>query len=426
MSEPIELMHIFRSGAGFIRGQALALISRLSRRRFHTTVAGELDARTKRRLVMNRARWVQMPLPTDIHPLQQIRTARRLARLLSTQDTALVHAHGFQAAFTALLARRHLANGPVVICSPYGLPGLVQRSGLARQSLVRAARWVMREADVVVVQSDYEALQLASLASGNVDNLQVVPEGVVLESLREDFEPGAKRRLVGLDPMAAIVGVMAPPEGTGVTSFLQAARSVMALRPNVEFVSIGHGAKTEHFVQVAHHLGLSGCTVFLDERADIVEIIASLNALVIPADYPGARRYAVHALANNIPLIVAENGGLPDVVSEIKQARTVPRDDVAGLEQAMAEFLDTVPARDSDELFDDDIGFSHRELMVSGMVIDFDTVGLEPVPGRELTDEQDAIQRTIERFSMQRVASHFTHLYTQAAGKQGTAAESTG
>ena len=426
MSEPIELMHIFRSGAPFVRSQALALISRLSRRRFHTTVAGELDARTKRRLAMSRARWVQMALPTDIHPLRQIGTARRLARLLSTQDTALVHAHGFQAAFTALLARRHLANGPVVICSPYGLPGLVQRSGLARQSVVTAARWVMREADVVVVQSDYEALQLGSLAPGKLDSLQVVPEGVVLESLREDFEPGAKRRLVGLDPMAAIVGVMAPPQGTGVTGFLEAARSVMALRPNVEFVSIGHGAKTEHFVEVAHQLGLSGCMVFVGERADIVEIIASLNALVIPADYSGARRYAVQALANNIPLIVAEDGGLPDVVSEIKQARTVPRDDVAGLEKAMAEFLDTVPARDTGELFDDELGFSQRELLVSGMVIDFDTVGLDPVPGRELSEAQEAIQRTIERFSMQQVARHFTHLYTQVATRQATAAESTG
>ncbi|GEM_PF-3686194 len=415
MPEPIELMHIFRSAAPFICNQALALISRLPRQRFHTTVAGELDRRTKRRLAMSRARWVQMPLPTDLQPLLQIGTARRLARLFAGQGTALVHAHGFQAGFTALLARRHLADGPAIICSPYGPPGLADRSGLARQSVVTAARWVMRQADVVAVQSEHEAAQLASLLPGKQANLRVVPEGVVLESLREDFEPGTKRRLVGLDPMAAIVGVMSPPDGSGISEFLEAARLVMDSRPNVEFVSIGQGAKTEQFVEAAHQLGLSGCTVFLGDRADIVEIIASLNALVIPADYSGCRRYAVHALASNIPLIVAADGGLPDLVSEIKQARIVAPGDVVAIEKAIAGFLDTVPPGDTDALADDELGFSQRELLVSGMVIDFDTVGLDPVPGRELSEEQQAIQQTIERFSMQQVARHLADLYLQVA-----------
>ena len=155
MSEPLRLTHILRSGELTIRDQVLTLIAQLPTRQFDITVAGELDNFTKRRLVQNKARWVQMSLPSDLHPLWQMRTARRLARLLTTQDSAIVHAHGFQAAFTALLARRYLKDGPAVICSPFGLPGLKRNSGVHNHSVAVAARWVLREADLVVVQSEH-------------------------------------------------------------------------------------------------------------------------------------------------------------------------------------------------------------------------------------------------------------------------------
>ena len=341
MSEPLRLTHILRSGELTIRDQVLTLIAQLPTRQFDITVAGELDNFTKRRLVQNKARWVQMSLPSDLHPLWQMRTARRLARLLTTQDSAIVHAHGFQAAFTALLARRYLKDGPAVICSPFGLPGLKRNSGEHNHSVAVAARWVLREADLVVVQSEHEAEQLRGLSRGPLPSLQLVREGVVLERLREDFEPGAKRRLAGLDPTAAIVGVMAPPGGIGVMSLLEAAQEIIASRPNVEFVLIGDAAKQQHFVQSAHQMGLSGCTVFLGQRADVVEIIASLNLLVIPADYVGARHHAIHALLNGIPLIVGRDGDLDELVEELTHARAVTGDDKEEMESA--ELVDPLP-----------------------------------------------------------------------------------
>ncbi len=410
-------MHILRSGARSIRDQALTLVSHMPRRQFATIVAGELDDYSKRRLAMSKAHWVQMSLPADLHPLRQIDTAKRLARLLQDQQTDVVHAHGFQAAFTALYARRHLRRKPAVICTPYGLPGLDDRPALQRRWVATAARWVVREADMVIVHSEHESLQLQTLAPDPLHNLRIVPEGVALESLREDFEPGAKRRLVGLDPGAAVVGVMAPPGARGIRCFLEAAQTVMARTPNVDFVSIGEDAKTEEFAGIAHNLGLSGCMVFLGERADVVEVIASLNVLVIPADYPGARYHAVHALANGIPLVVAAEGGLPEVVSDVKQARTVPPDSPAALVDALSDFIDAVPQAGDDNLYDDELGFSYRDLLVAGTVIDLDSRGLDPVAGKQLDEQQAAVQRTIQRHSMRRMAAQFADFYAQLADR---------
>lgn len=414
MSEPLKVMHVLRSREYAIRDQILALISHLPTRLFDTTVTGELDDYTKRRLGQSKAQWVQMSLPTDLGLRSQTRAARRLARLLVTQDTAIVHAHGFQAAFTALMARRQLTNGPAIICSPFGLPGLARHSGVQHRSVLTAARWVLRKADLVVVQSEHEADQLRELMRGPLPNLRQVREGVVLERLREDFEPGAKRRLVGLDPMAAIVGVTVPPGGRCTMPILEAARDVVAPRPNVEFVLIGDDAKHPRFAQVAHELGLSGCTVCLGNRADIVEIIASLNVLVIPADYVGARHHAVHALLNGIPLIVGRDGDLPELVQGLSQASVVTCDDAENVNTAIARFLDAVPTDNDGHLVDDELGFSDRELLVSGLMIDLDAFGLEPVPRRPLDAEQAAVQKIIERYSMEATGRTYGQLYNDA------------
>jgi glycosyltransferase involved in cell wall biosynthesis len=415
MTEPLDMMHIFRSQPRPVADLALRLIARVPRRLFRTTVAGELDAATKRRLESSQAHWVQMPLPTGVEPLRQLETARRLARLLENQGTRVVHAHGFQAAFTALSARRQVSAHPPVICTPYGPPHLGARTGLRRHSVAAAASWVLQHADVVTVQSEAELQQMEELTTRGLTNVVVVPEGVDLEPLRADFEAGAKRRMVGLDAGAAIVGVMAAPEGRGIDDFLQAAHRVSLAMPNVEFVLLGHGAKTEEFAQKAHELGLAGATVFLGDRADIIEIIASLNLLVIPAEYIGARRHALHALANNIPLVVTTDGGLPEVVTDVQLAKAVPMGDTTALERTIAALLDTVPGAAGTDMIVEELGINYSEMLIPEVVLDLDRPGLQLLSERELSEQERDVLHTIERFSMTKIAGRFTELYLQVA-----------
>ena len=419
MTEPLDMMHIFRCEAQAVTDLALRLIARVPRRLFRTTVAGELARATKRRLERSHAHWVQMSLPTGIEPLRQYETARRLARLLESRGTSVIHAHGFQAAFTALSARRQVRSRPGVICTPYGPPGLDARSGLQRQAVAAAASWVLRHADVVTVQSEAELAQMEELTTRELRNLVVVPEGVDVEPLRADFEAGAKRRLVGMDAGAAIVGVMAPPEGRGIDDFLEAARRVSLAMPNVEFVIVGRDTKTDEFAEKVHELGLSGATVFLGDRADIAEIIASLNVLVIPAEYIGSRGHALHALANNIPLVVVADGGLPEVVEDVEQTMVVPVGDTGALEGAIAALLDMVPGASGTDEIVEELGISYSEMLIPDAVVDLDRPGLDAVPDREASGHERAVRQTIERFSMTKMAGRFAELYLQVAEGRG-------
>ena len=163
---------------------------------------------------------------------------------------------------------------------------------------------------------------------------------------------------------------------------------------------------------MAHHLGIGGCTVFLGDRADLPEVLASVNVVLILKDYPSAQYAALHAMISRIPLIVGADGGLPEIVEGISQSRIVATDDdLQELQAAISSFVDVVPGLADADLLDDELGFSEAELLVSTAFIDLDRDGLEPTMRPTMNDDLTAILKTIDRFSPKRVTKEYMRLY---------------
>lgn len=413
MPEQIDVLHILQPDQGPARQQAFDLILRLPTSHFKATVAAMLDDYSKRRLTSRRGSWVQMALPTDLNVRAQMAASRQIQRLMEARTPDVIHAHGYQAALTTLAARHRMkSEHPPVIFTPFASSLSRGLNGISRTLAMAAMRWVVRQSDVVIVNSKMEGEKIRELAPDAPAKINVIPEGVEIQTMREDFEAGMKRRLLGVDPAAAVIAFMAPPDASGMKQFLEIARQISDERANVEFLVLGDSAKHVHFQQMAHNLGIGGCTVFLGDRADLPEVIASVNIMLIPLDYPGARHAALHALINRIPLIVGADGGLPDIVEGINQSRVVAAgEDSQELQTAIASFLDTVPGLADADLFDDELGFSEAELLVSTAFIDLDRDGLEPTMRPTMNDNQAAILNMIDRFSTKRVTKEYMRLY---------------
>lgn len=416
MPEQLKIVHVFRSGDTFINNQVFSLVARLPKEYFDVTVVGELTKLAKRRLERNDARWINMPLPETMGLKQQLSTIRRMRRLLSSIQPSVVHAHGFQAGFTALSALSFGAPAARLVFSPYGPPGLVERNGLKRRSVLSAARWVIQKADRVAVQSEWELAQLQAVGLPDKERLRLVPQGTAVRALRSDFEPGAKRRLVGLDPQAAIIGVCAAPGTPGLRTFLRAASSVLDATPNVEFVALGEHSNTQDMRNLAHELGLSGSMVFLGDRADIAEILASLNALVIPEDFMGAANYALQALANEIPIVVGDRGSIAGMVNNISIAHVISAEDLKALKDVLHALLERVPGQAEGEFMIEELAISSREAIVHRDTIDLATPGLDPEDQSADGSDAEVIQQTIKSYSMQKMVIRYIRLYEELAG----------
>ncbi|MFP3904163.1 MAG: glycosyltransferase family 4 protein [Armatimonadota bacterium] len=413
MPEKIHILHILRSRDAFVRDQIISLVGRLPRRHFTITVAGDHTRLVKRQLDVRKTRWIDMPLPATTSVSEQLAAGRRLKRVLASNPVSLMHAHGFQAAFTALGSR--MLGGPhvPVIFSPHGPPGMQNRTPLQRRAVSSAARWVMQNVDRVAVQSGWELAQLQPIGLPKTEKTRLVPQGAAVKALRADFEPGAKRRLVGLDPQAAIIGICVGPEATGFRTFLRAANAISQITPNVEFVSLGEHGKSSDMSELAHTLGLTGSMVFLGDRADVAEIIASLNALVIPADFMGGTGYALQALANNIPLVVGETGPLADDIEQISSAYIVPAGDLKALKDIFHRILERVPGTAGEEFIIEELSITSREAMVERSTINLDTKGLDPEEETDAASEGAAVRRVIDAHSMEKMVIRYVRMYDE-------------
>ncbi|MFO7948012.1 MAG: glycosyltransferase family 4 protein [Armatimonadota bacterium] len=413
MTETLHILHILRSQDAFVRDQVLSLVARLPRRHFVNTVAGDHTRLMKRQFEARKTRWIDMPLPTTTSVSDQLSARHRLRRVLASNPVSIVHAHGFQAAFTALSSRALGGPNVPVVFSPHGPPGIDGRTPMQRRAVVSAARWVLQNADRVAVQSNWELAALQPIGLPGSDRIRVVPQGAAVKALRADFEPGAKRRLVGLDPQAAIIGICAGPDVTGFRTFLRAANAISETTPNVEFVSLGEHGKSPAMAELAHDLGLTGSMVFLGDRADIAEIIASLNALVIPADFMGGTSYALQALANNIPLVVGETGPLAEDIEQISSAYIVPQEDLKALKDIFHRILERVPGTAGEEFIIEELSITSREAMVQRSTIDLDTKGLEPEEGSDTISQGAAVRRVIDAHSVEKMAIGYVRMYDE-------------
>ena len=191
MSDPIRVVHIVRPGAEELREHVVGLCSGLSAHRVEAVVVGPLERPFREALSRRDVRWVNIPLPAGLRPREQYAAVTHLARFLQAAPPSIIHAHGFQAAYTALAARRRLSVSPPLIVAPHGVPALHDRSR-PEQALRRFGyRRALASADAVV-GADSAIVHLAAalgvpavaLFSGTNRSRQWRPRGKKITVLR--------------------------------------------------------------------------------------------------------------------------------------------------------------------------------------------------------------------------------------------------
>jgi glycosyltransferase involved in cell wall biosynthesis len=174
-------------------------------------------------------------------------------------------------------------------------------------------------------------------------------------------DPGRVRREIGLTDDSVVVGQVAwfypalqppiaPPglEGRGIKGhedLMAAARIVLDQRPDVRFLVVGDGfgeRGVRHFEAIrrlAHDLGIEDAVIFTGRRADLVDVIASLDVSVqcsLSENYGGT----IESLLMSRPMVATEAGGMPEVVIDGTTGLTVPPRDPEALAAAIVRLVD--------------------------------------------------------------------------------------
>jgi len=342
MSEPINVVEVVRPSAGGIETHVVGLASRLPPKRFSTIVAGPMHRDFQLALTRASVRWVDIDIPDALDARQTMRSAKQLRRLITSRDAKIVHAHGHMAGLTAAWGLRGMKPRPSLVLtahvSPPAQPSFIER---------HAYRWLLGQIDrgIAVTNAIREAVEATT--PGQESSWTVIHNGIDSQRFGRRIDPGVKRKEIGVNPSAAVVGVVARlAKEKGVDVFLHAAAEVTQVIPNVDFVIVGDGPERDSLELLAHELGLSGQTVFLGRRRDVHQILTALDVLSVPSREESFGLVALEGLAAGTPIIVSDVPGLREVLGDAGVATFVPPDEPKPLAQAMKDELNRVSIGD--------------------------------------------------------------------------------
>jgi glycosyltransferase involved in cell wall biosynthesis len=262
---------------------------------------------------------VRMRGPWDLRALVMLR------RLIRAREAAVVHTHSSVDSWVAGLAARSL-----------GVP--VVRSRHVSIPIPKARALVYRLADRVITSGEAVA---AIVRAAGVPAERVVAIGPGLDTAR--FHSGVSgagvRAELGLS--GPVVGLVANIRGSkGHAYFLEAARAVLAARPDTRFLIVGDGVGFDDVRRRVREAGLEDRVIMTGFRRDVPEVMAALDVLVLPSIRSEAISQVIpQALAVGTPVVGTTVGGTPELVRDGETGRLVPPADAPALAAAILALI---------------------------------------------------------------------------------------
>jgi glycosyltransferase involved in cell wall biosynthesis len=248
-----------------------------------------------------------------------------LRRLMQARAVAVVHTHSSVDSWLATLAGKSLGR-PVVRSRHVAIP------------IRRRRALVYRMADRIITTGD-TIKTIVSAAGVKPTRIVSIPAGVDTDRFHPGVSGDRVRAELGLH--GPLVGLVANVRGSkGHPYFLEAAREVLAARPDTRFLIVGDGVGFDDVRRRVHEMGLDAYVVLTGFRRDIPEVMAALDVLVLPSTRSEATSQVIpQALAVGTPVVGTCVGGIPELIRDGETGRLVAPADAPALAAAILGLL---------------------------------------------------------------------------------------
>jgi glycogen(starch) synthase len=179
-------------------------------------------------------------------------------------------------------------------------------------------RWITNRSDRVIACSYYMREQIADIFGVEEHRVTVIPNGIDPEDLQPHDAPRLERLRSGFaaadERLVLLVGRLVYEKGFQIA--LEAMPALIERLPDTRFVVAGSGTHEAELRRQASELGLGEQGTFLGWIGD--DVLHSLyriaDVCVVPSIYEPFGLVALEAMASGCPCIVADTGGLREVV----------------------------------------------------------------------------------------------------------------
>ncbi len=177
-------------------------------------------------------------------------------------------------------------------------------------------RWMTHRADRVIACSEFMRGHIAEVFDLPIDRITAIPNGIDPSDLHSphDLDELRARYAAPDEKLVLLVGRLVYEKGFQLA--LDALPGLVERLGNVRFLVAGSGTHEQELRQQARELGLGGHGTFLGWIGD--DVLHSLYRIadltVVPSIYEPFGLVALEAMASGCPCLVADTGGLREVV----------------------------------------------------------------------------------------------------------------
>ena len=127
---------------------------------------------------------------------------------------------------------------------------------------------------------------------------------------------------------------------TLVQAFIHLLQTAPELRHKARLVVVGAGILLPQLQALSQAAGVEELIWLAGERADVAELMQTLNVFVLPSINEGISNTILEAMATALPVIATQVGGNPELVLPDETGLLVPRQDPVAMAAAMQRYCD--------------------------------------------------------------------------------------
>jgi len=256
--------------------------------------------------------WVPWTLQFNIALLE-----KSVSLLNELKSINVIHAHDWLVAHAAA-SLKHAYRIPLVAtihATEYGrhqghLPGPMNK-------LIHQVEWWLTFESVrTICCSEYMMEQITTIFELPDDKVDVIPNGIDIESFRKapNVDIHRKKFVPAGDKLVFFVGRLVYEKG--VQTVIEAMPIILSKIPNVTFVVAGSGPHMNQLKSLVCTFGLEEKVIFTGhiDSETLCAFYRSADLTVVPSLYEPFGMVVLESMAMGTPTIVADTGGLSEIV----------------------------------------------------------------------------------------------------------------
>ncbi len=209
-----------------------------------------------------------------------------------------------------------------------------------------AERFLMAGTDRVVVSAESVREYYVRQVHADPARVDVIYNAVDFAQATPTESRAAIRASIGVPGLAPVAGVIARLTEQKGHRFLFEALAARPELANVHLIAIGDGDLRHALRAQVASLGLAPRVHFLGARRDLGNLLAAMDAFVMPSLWEGLPLSLVLAMGASLPVVATSVAGIPEVVHDGTTGLLVPAGDARALGAALARVFSDAPFRD--------------------------------------------------------------------------------